>query len=322
MDQPTLSVIVCTRNRSRLLAEACGAILAVDSPGEPWELLIIDNGSTDDTLDIAHQVAAEDARVRVEVEERLGLSNARNAGIRHARGELLLFVDDDAFPAPGWLVGLAKALRLEDVLAAGGPVEPRFAGELPEWFGPTYRPYVTVWDLGPELVDLHYNEYPRGANMGFRRETFERFGGFSHHLGRTGSSLLSCEETELCLRIERGGGRVVYTPEAPVEHHVDASRITEGWMIDRFGAQGRSEAIVDWQHGGFAGLRWGLSRARRHLEAVRQNPAGPLHVRCQETAYRAYRWSALFCPLRIPRYRPGPEAGEVKPWRPLVRALG
>ena len=135
-------------------------------------------------------------------------------------------------------------------------------------------------------------------------------------------SLLSCEETELCLRIERGGGRVVYTPNAKVEHHVDASRITERWMVDRFGAQGRSEAILDWQHGGFAGLRWGYNRARRHLEAVRQNPSGPLHVRCQEAAFKAYRWSALRCPLRIPRYRPGPEAGVVKPWQSLVSALG
>lgn len=324
METPQISVLVCTRNRSRLLAEALDAILAVDDPGLPWELLIIDNGSTDDSLEVAQGVAARHARVRVEVEEELGLSAARNAGVRLARGEHLVFVDDDAFPEPAWLRDLVDALRTEGVLAAGGPVDPLFAGELPPWFGASYMPYITVWDLGPERVELAYNEYPRGANMAFHREAFERFGLFSHHLGRRGKSLLSCEETEFCLRIERGGGKVLYTPGARVGHRVNAERITRAWLLDRFGSQGRSEAIVDWQHGSWAGLKWGFARFRKNAAnaAHATGEGSALLAACQHRSRNAYLLSAVLCPFTVPRYSPGPEAGVVKPWAELVRALG
>jgi glycosyltransferase involved in cell wall biosynthesis len=326
MEKPEVSVIVCTRNRSQLLEGALEAILAVNDPGFPWELLIIDNSSTDDTLEVAQRVAALHPHIRVEIEGELGLSAARNAGIRLAQGDYLVFVDDDAFPEPGWLQDLVEALQEEGVMASGGPVDPLFEGQLPTWFGASYLPYITVWDLGPKRVELAYNEYPRGANMAFRREVFERFGGFSHHLGRRGRSLLSCEETELCLRIERGGGKVIYTPGARVKHRVNADRITEEWLLNRFGAQGRSEAIVDWQHGSWAGLRWGFARFRRNAasaaQAVAEGGGSNLLASCQQRSRSAYLKSALLCPFVIPRYRPGPEAGVVKPWADLVRALG
>lgn len=326
MESPHISVIVCTRNRSQLLVEALEAILAVEDPGSPWELLIIDNSSTDDTLTIAQGFASRHPHVRVEVEAELGLSAARNAGVRLAQGEQLVFVDDDAFPEPGWLLDLVDALEGEEVLAAGGPVDPLFEGQLPAWFDASYMPYITVWDLGEERIELAYNEYPRGANMAFRRQAFERFGGFSHHLGRRGRSLLSCEETELCLRIERGGGKVVYTPGARVDHKVKADRITEKWLLDRFAAQGRSEAIVDWQHGSWAGLRWGSARFRRNAanaaHAAAEGQSTSLLAACQQRASKAYLWSALLCPFTIPRYSPGPEAGVVKPWADFVRRLG
>ena len=317
---PSSTVIVCTRNRSQRLLDACEAILRIDYPRDRWRFLIVDNDSTDDSLDVARSLAEKHPDlVRVHVEKELGLSAARNAGIRLAEGEILAFIDDDAFPEEGWLRGLVTALSRDDVLAAGGPVEPLFSGELPPWLGERYLPYLTVWDLGPEIVELAYNEFPRGANMAFRREAFERFGDFSHHLGRRGASLLSCEETELCLRIERGGGKILYTPDARVGHQVDAGRITEKWLLDRFGAQGRSEAIVDWQHGGIAGLQRGWRRFRRHAEeAARENGSGSeLFRRCQESSFRAYKRSALRCPFTVPRSRPSAAAGPAEDWLPF-----
>lgn len=314
------TVIVCTRNRSKQLITACEAILAIDYPRDLWQLLIIDNNSTDDSLAVARAIAERyPGQVRAHVEKELGLSAARNAAIDLAEGEILAFIDDDAFPEPQWLRGLVDALAGDGALAAGGPVEPIFSAELPPWLEDRYLPYLTVWDLGPEILELRYNEYPRGANMAFRREAFERFGTFSHHLGRRGASLLSCEETELCLRIERGGGKVIYTPEARVGHQIDAGRITESWLLGRFGAQGRSEAIVDWQHGGLAGLRRGWQRFRRHAaDATRATGDGSdLFRRCQASSYRAYTWSALRCPFTVPRYRPSAATGAAAPWLPF-----
>jgi GT2 family glycosyltransferase len=311
-EPPFASVVVCTQNRSRLLAEACAAALAVDYPPERWELVIVDNRSTDDTLEVARDVAAaHPGRVRVVEEPEIGLSAARNRGIAEARGEVIAFLDDDAFPAAGWLRALTAALAEPGVLAAGGPVEPEFEGELPDWFRGRFLPYLTVWDLGPEPLALTYNEYPRGANLAFRREAFERFGGFSPHLGRRGDSLRSCEEIELCLRLERAGGGVRYVPEARVRHRVAAGRITEPWLIRRYGAQGRSEAIIHWRHGGVSGLFAGLRAAlvRAAAATLTRHRGGALLGRCQRAALTGFVDGALRALVAVGRWRPtGPDA--------------
>lgn len=311
-DIPFASVVVCTHNRSRLLAEACTAALAVDYPPDRFELLIVDNRSTDDTLAVAREVAAaHPGRVRVVEEPEIGLSAARNRGVAEARGEVIAFLDDDAYPEPRWLAALAAALTTGGALAAGGPVEPLYAGTLPPWFDDRYLPYLTVWDRGPEPHDLAYNEYPRGANIAYHRRAFERYGGFSPRLGRKGKSLLSCEETEHCLRIERGGDRVAYVPEARVRHRVAADRITRQWLTDRFNAQGRSEAIIDWRHWGPAGLARGLRQGLANVAASRSalsdapDPeAATLLHHCHRATLRGYLSSALTAPLTLKRWKP------------------
>lgn len=311
------SVVVCTRNRSSLLRDACRSILEVDVPAGGWEVVIIDNASTDDTRQVAESVRkmAPEA-VRLVEEPTVGLSAARNRGIAEARGAVVAFIDDDAFPDRGWLTALVAALDGDRIACAGGPVEPIFEGDLPSWFSGRYLPYLTVWDLGKKPIDLHYNEYPRGANMAFARSVFGRFGGFSHHLGRTAGSLLSCEETELCLRFERGGERTVYTPDARVRHTTPAGRITPQWMERRFGAQGRSEAIIDWVHGGPRGLLRGLRAhsARAATAAGEASEAGQLHARFQRRALRGYRFGMVTAPLTVPRYRPPDPSIELTPW--------
>jgi len=317
--QPRASVVVCTRNRSSLLGQACAAALAVAPPPGGWELVIIDNASTDDTREVAEAVARRAPElVRVVEEPTVGLSAARNRGIAEARGEHLAFLDDDAFPAPGWLTALSAALDGEAVMAAGGPVEPIFDGPLPGWFRGSYLPYLTVWDLGDAAVDLRYNEYPRGANMAFRREAFTRFGGFSPHLGRTGRSLLSCEETELCLRLERGGLRTVYAPGARVRHATPVERLTPEWMERRFAAQGRSEAVIAWVHGGLRALARGLGAHRCRVAGARasQEADAGLDLRCHRRALRGYLRGMATAPLRVPRYRPPDPAVTLAPWLP------
>ncbi len=317
---PEVSVIVCTRNRSRLLSDACKSMLEMEARGRPWELLIVDNDSTDDTLELARSIErANPERVRVMVEKEVGLSATRNAGIRAAHGPILAFLDDDAFPDQGWLHGIAEVLANPEIFCAGGPVDPLFQGELPDWLDDRFLPYLTVWDKGPEMLPLTYNEYPRGANIAYRREAFERFGLFSPHLGRKGRALTSCEEIELCLRIERGGGQIVYTPAARIRHRVDAGRITPEWMVKRFAAQGRSEAIIHWQHAGLAGMLRGLrvylANARRTEKG--SSTADSLYRRSTRATFQAFLMACFDVPLRIPRYHPPPEAGPPKPWLPF-----
>lgn len=316
MSPPKASIVVCTRNRSRVLTDACDAILAAAN-GDDWELVIVDNHSTDDTRSIAEAVAERDpGRIRVIDEPTLGLSSARNAGARAAQGEIVVFVDDDAFPRPGWLEATCAAFDAPDVMAVGGPVTPRWAGVPPEWLDGRYLPYLTVWDLGDQPLDLTYNEYPRGANVAYRRAVFDQVGDFSTHLGRKGASLLSCEETELCLRIERIGGRIRYVPDARIEHLVHAERITERWMRSRFGAQGRSEAVIDWMHGGVGGLIAGHGRFRA-AEKASAEAGDRRHHHCQAAALGAYRAQAARLPFTVRRWR-GPAGRALPAWRPRL----
>lgn len=317
-ESPAATVVVCTRNRSLRLAEVLEAALAVESPPGGWELVVVDNRSTDDTPEVARGVAADHpGRVRIVVEPELGLSAARNAGIRAARGEVLVFLDDDAFPVPGWLTALVAACDGEEVLAAGGPVEPLFQGELPEWFLGRYLPYLSAWERGGEPHRLTYNEYPRGANIAFHRRAFERFGPFSTDLGRKGRSLLSGEETEVCLRIERGGGAIAYVPGARVRHLTDAGRITPGWLERRFFAQGRTEAVIDWRHGGMPALATDLRQHAANAIAAWRNRGmdGALFARCQRRALAGFLRGCTTAPLRVRRWRPKDDAP--RGWSPI-----
>ncbi len=317
---PAASVIVCTRNRSTLLDGACRAVLEQRLPGRPWELVLIDNQSTDDTWEVAQRLAAEfPTKVRTYQEQELGLSAARNAGLRLARGDVLVFLDDDAFPEPGWLQAIVETLGEPGVDCVGGPVDPVFRGELPDWFLGRYLPYLSAWDLGDRRRGLVYDEYPRGANLAFRRQALDRAGEFCTALGRKGDNLVSCEEIELCLRIERLGGTIVYEPAARVRHHVNVERLSESWMMRRFEAQGRSEAIINWRHGGLSALLRGTRTMRNRVRAAASQAAtsDDLIVRCSRSSFMGYLRSCLTVALVVAKWR-WPAGLQPAPWSPHV----
>jgi GT2 family glycosyltransferase len=311
------SVVICTANRRPRLAETLETLLPhVDArPARDVEVIVIDNGSTDDTPRLLGEAAAaHPGTLRAVREERAGLSAARNRGVREARGEVLLFLDDDALPAPGWLDSYLSAFDGSGVAAAGGPVEPIFDGPLPAWLDARFLPYLSVWDRGPEAIRLRYNELPRGANMAIRRAAFAAYGDFLEQLGRKGESLRSCEEIELFLRLERGGEEILYLPAARVRHHVGTQRLTAGWMNARFAAQGFSEAIIDWRHAGARGLRTGLARVAPYSRAA---AADVLHaaLRHASRGYRKGALYALFCvaPYQLPSVSDGADLKRFEP---------
>jgi glycosyltransferase involved in cell wall biosynthesis len=336
-EAPLVDVVVCTRNRSRLLAGACEAILEQDYPPDRWRLLIVDSASTDDTLAVATGLAERfPGRVDVVRQAISGHSIARNAGIVRASGEIVAFTDDDAIPVRGWLRALVETMRDSGAEAGGGPVDARIEGELPPWFLSSYLVYLAIWRPPAGTTRLTYNGYPRGVNMAFRRSCLARYGTFDPHLGLRARRQLYCEETELFLRIERGGGAVAYSPGAAVDHCVDAARLTEHWLIRRFAAQGRSEAILNWMHGGLRGLMLGsrvhfANRPAVSPEYVAAGHAGSLPgphaspgdlalaarilTRCRRRALAGYLSRVPLAIAVVPRYR-----GAARPlarWTPL-----
>jgi GT2 family glycosyltransferase len=245
------TVIVCTHNRGRLLSEGLPELLAQQLPAGRYEVLVVDNACSDDTPErVGDLLERYPGRIRYVREDRLGLSSARNAGIRHANGPIIAFIDDDAVPDQGWLASLVSAFDSPMVACAGGPVIPVVEGNLPPWFSPKLQTYISVFDKGSEPVPLTYNEYPRGVNIAFRKTVFHGVGLFSVSFGRKGRSLMSYEEIELCYRIERAGWTILYVPGASVHHTVHAERLSRDWFLRRFYWQGKSEAYFDLIHRG------------------------------------------------------------------------
>jgi len=245
------SVIVCTHNGGALIEQTIESLVDQDCPAHEFEIVVVDNASTDSTPSQLRALSERHAgRIRVVREPVLGLSSARNRGICESRGNVIAFTDDDARAGRCWLRALVEACERPGVACAGGPVLAALEEPLPAWLTPPFLPYLAVFDKGPDEVELSYNEYPRGVNSAFPRHSFEEVGLFSTAFGRKGRSLLSNEEIELCYRLEQRGRRILYVPAAVVHHAIHSDRLTVDWFRRRFYWQGKSEAYFDLVHHG------------------------------------------------------------------------
>jgi glycosyltransferase involved in cell wall biosynthesis len=225
------SVIVSTRNRADSLDDALRSILA-DSSLAPRELIVVDNGSTDRTAEVVATLsdARSDLPVRYESEPRLGLSYARNRGIASARGEFLLFTDDDVIVQDKWADELLASFDDARVGAAGGRVVPDWASPPPAWLHGPHARRLALLDFGSELRRLEVPDLPVGANMAMRADLLRSMDPpFHTGLGSFGSLKIDGDEWNVLTRILRTHS-IAYVPEAVVAHRIPAERLDWRWM--------------------------------------------------------------------------------------------
>lgn len=248
-----ISVIVCTYNRCESLRVTLEAIQQQClGEGVQLETVVVDNNSRDRTKSVVEALAARSAMpIRYVFEPKQGLSRARNCGIAEARGEILAFTDDDVIPEPRWIAALVEASARYGADCVGGKVLPAWLAAPPEWLvSERLRKHLRgllVWlDHGPEPIVAQKPDpvFLFGANMAFRKAVFEEVGPFRTELGRSGSKLLSGDESELLIRLFDAGKRIVYTPHAVVAHKIEPERMRLGYARRWQFYAGRSRVVM------------------------------------------------------------------------------
>lgn len=242
------SVIICTYNRSELLRDSIISVQAQDFPVEQFEIVVVDNNSTDGTANVVREIATvSSVKIKYIFEGKQGLSCARNTGIMASIGEIVVFTDDDIDADPHWLSEIIAAFDGDEVACVGGPIKPIWPFEKPQWLSEKWQVYLGVYDYAEaiESRELRGPCYPCGVNVAFRRSIFSEVGMFSTALGRVGDSLLSNEESRICYAIEKNGKRIRFAPQAVIYHKISARRLTKQWFYRRMYWQGRSDAILE-----------------------------------------------------------------------------
>ena len=173
-----------------------------------------------------------------------GLSNARNAGIEASTGEILVFIDDDAYADPYWLEKLVKNYEDPNIMSVGGLLKPHWETEQPTWL-----PLAFYWTIGCSYQDLDKKREvrnPIGANMSFRKIVFEKVGLFRSDIGRVGMTLLAGEEAEFSLKVvtQIPNSKIIYDPSAIVYHRVPQSRLSLRYLINRAYFEGISKGLI------------------------------------------------------------------------------
>lgn len=229
---PPASVLICTRNRADELLDGVALLLAAGAQ----DVVIVDNDSSDATAEVAAELAARSGgKVRVVSEPRGGLCHARNTAAAVARHDLLLYVDDDARVAPGWLEHISRALARPGVVNAGGPIsalwpEHREAG----WPGRDLEALLSVLDLGDVERQLVPPYWVFGANWAVRRQALQAVGGFDPAFGPAPDARINGDEVSVAAHLHRQHlGTTVYTPGAAVGHRISPDRIDDRFMLHR-----------------------------------------------------------------------------------------
>jgi glycosyltransferase involved in cell wall biosynthesis len=237
-----LTVAICTRNRAASLRSALASLAECAKPKSMWEVVVVDNGSTDDTRAVVSG-AEHDIPVRLVVEAVPGLSNARNAAVRASRGDYILWTDDDCVVSHDWLVAYNQAFeRWPSAAVFGGPIVPRFAGHPPDWLvriAPRVRTAFAARDFGSEFVTLDETRVPFGANYAIR--AVEQRGRLYDVRRGRGADVPIGEETELIRGLFGAGSQGRWVPDAIVTHTIPPERQTVDYLRTYFEADGAAE---------------------------------------------------------------------------------
>lgn len=248
MRVPDVSVVIPTYNRASLLPATLESVLNQHVNDVSFEVIVVDNNSTDDTAAVVRSVqATAGARLHYVKELHQGTSHARNAGIRQAKGPIIAFTDDDVLVSPDWLQSIVETFSSDPSLVfLGGPVLPLWNGSPPSWLTKEHWAPLAVLDYGPTPFHIGGTD-ARGlitANFAIRREAFERVGMFKTSLQLVKDTPGSMEDHEMVTRLSQAGETGRYVPSIVTHTTIPTERLTKRYHRRWHRGHGRRYAIL------------------------------------------------------------------------------
>jgi glucosyl-dolichyl phosphate glucuronosyltransferase len=248
-----VSVIISTRDRASILPVSLGSLANQDG-AVPFEVIVVDNGSSDATPEVLAAWCRDHPIFRTTREDRPGLSRGKNAGIAIAEGSLLLFTDDDVLVTPSWVRTFARFFETHrgPMVVAGGAIVPIAddLGPWPPWLSQDALLDVGLLDHGAEQ-ELHPPRYVFGANMAVPATVFASVGPWDEDLGNAPGDRSTFEDAELQDRVRSAGGTVWFCVDAAIRHRVERTRAAPRAILANAFARGRNDF-------------WGERRGRSH----------------------------------------------------------
>lgn len=256
MTVESVTVLICTYNRARLLRETLAELQSMSVPdGCTAEIVVVDNNSTDNTRLVVEEARRRESPIPVVylAEERQGKSFALNTGLAHSQADVIALTDDDVLPAHDWLARIVEDFRTREVTFVFGKVLPRWSVAPPpelltdkaqDIWGP-----LAIVDYGDAAVDYRPENtgqrLPIGANLAFARHALVTIGGWRTDLGKVNNTLISGEDHEIFMRLRRfelyAG---YYDPAVRVRHFVPAKRLTRRYFRQWFYWSGKTHALM------------------------------------------------------------------------------
>jgi glycosyltransferase involved in cell wall biosynthesis len=289
-----ISVLICTRNRAASLRITLESLLCPSNlQEENWELMIVDNCSTDHTAKICQEFASKFPKhVRLLVEKSVGKSRAMNTAIVAARGDLLALTDDDVLCAPDYIRGIRTTFAGHPTDSAQGRIVLDFEGGRPEWMNDFLDGIMSSRDFGMDVFE--WKDNLTTCNMVVRAEVFHKVGGFSPELGPGATGFM--DDSEFSMKMRRAGFRSIYAPQIFVNHRFSRERLSKSAVLKSCFRKGRSEAYFVsppapmWRFTFYVAKQLAIKQFLALSHRLRGRPAAAMSNRCECRQLVGFFW--------------------------------
>lgn len=240
-----LSIIICSYNRANYIEAALDSLYYQSAHAENFEVIIVDNNSSDNTHEIYSKwrAAHPNGNFQYITENKQGASFARNKGAAIAKGSWVCFMDDDAIAISNYVENIIKHIDTKpNAVGFGGRIIPKYIPAEPKWMSYYVSSLVGNFDYSPTACAFENGKYPLESNMIVRKDIYDQIGGFNSELpGVVGTLRIGGEGKELFYKILALGYTIYYDPKICVEHVVEVKKLTSEYMYQVASGIGRGE---------------------------------------------------------------------------------